>query len=241
MPNTADATANAIHMTRVRILFLVLIVIAFLLASRAEAQSSNDFQPWTAVSVTGPVTDTSRLLLWFDGHARMRDDASELGVTILRPGIGWRLNEGLDVWLGYARVTSHVPGPNVGEDRIWQQATYPIATPFGGTLSGRTRIEQRFRGSGGTGHRLRQALRFSKPLGNGPVAAVLANELFLNINDTDWGQASGQTSGFDQNRLFIGAAISIGERARLETGYLHNRLRGDRTNQVFSAAVFFGL
>jgi len=220
-----------------RRLYLVLIACCLLHAATAAAQDRSDFQPWTAIAAAGPVSDRSQLLLWFDGHARMRDDASNLGVTILRPGLGWRVSDGLDVWLGYARVTGHVPGPNIDEDRFWQQASYPIATVLGGSLSGRTRTEQRFRKQGDTGHRLRQMLRWSRPIGSGPFAAVLSDELFLNINDTSWGQAS----GFDQNRLFLGGAVTISDSARFELGYMHNRLRGDRTNHVVSAAVFFSL
>lgn len=216
---------------------IVVVLLITLYAARATAQDDTDFQPWTAVFASGPVSDSSRLLLWFDGHARMRDDASNLGVTILRPGLGWRMNDRLDIWLGYARVTGHVPGPNIDEDRIWQQATYPISTVFGGSLSGRTRTEQRFRNQGGTGHRLRQMLRWSRSIGSGPFSALLSDELFLNINDTSWGQAS----GFDQNRLFIGGAMALGASARFELGYLYNRLRDERANHVVSAAIFFSL
>jgi len=54
---------------------------------------TDDNQAWTALAVSGPVSENSRLLIRFDGHARDRDDASNIGVTILRPGLGWKAHE----------------------------------------------------------------------------------------------------------------------------------------------------
>lgn len=208
----------------------------------ATVVAQSDTQGWTALAVSGPAVKDERFLLWFDGHARFRDDISALGVSILRPGIGYRINNNLDLWLGYARVTSHQPGPDIGENRIWQQATYPLGDLFGGTLSGRTRIEQRFRESGDdTGHRVRQFFRWSRPIGDGEFSWVVANETFIALNNADWGQAD----GYDQNRAFFGFAWNAAPNLRIETGYLNNHLSNgpadSQTNHNFSIAFFANL
>ena len=199
--------------------------------------SGSDFQAWSAVAINGPVKEDSNLMLWFDGHARFRDDASDLGVSIIRPALGWRLNPKLTLWGGYARVTGHRTGPNIEEDRIWQQATYPIATIFGGNLSGRTRLEQRFRKVGSdTGHRFRQFTRWAKPLDNPAASVVIWSELFLGLNDTDWGQRS----GYDQHRLFLGMGWQLSDNMRIEGGYLNNHIDGSPgpTNHNISLTIF---
>ncbi len=203
---------------------------------------SNDNQAWSAIAVSGPAVDDSKFLLWFDGHARFHESASDLATTIIRPGIGWRATNALDLWLGYARVTSHPDGPNVEEDRVWQQATYVVARFFSGTLSGRTRLEQRFRDSDNdTGWRLRQALRWSRPLGDSGFAVVVSNETFLGLNNADWGQRD----GYDQNRAFLGLAWQAASKLRAEVGYLNNHINGgpagNRTNHNISVALFMNL
>lgn len=201
---------------------------------------AGDNQLWTAIVIDGPVAPDSRLLAWFDGHARFRDDASELGVSIIRPGIGYRAAPGLDLWAGYARVTTQLDGPDIKENRAWQQASFSAGRLFGGSLSGRSRLEQRFRSTGDdVGHRFRQFFRWSRPL-NSDFSLVLWDELFLALNTTDWGQRD----GFDQNRLFVGGAWHIAESIRLDAGYLHNRLGrsgGKRTNHNLSLSLFFRL
>ena len=121
------------------------------LALLGAPASAADDQVWTAAFVNGPAAKDSRVLLWFDAHARFSEFPDDLSVTILRPGNGWRTGPALDLWAGYARVVTRRAGSDLEEDRLWQQSTYGIAKPLGGTLSGRTRLEQRFRDSGGTG------------------------------------------------------------------------------------------
>lgn len=224
--------------------FLAATLSVFCIHTAVYAQDSDsDFQAWTALALSGSVSESSRFLVWFDGHARFRDDASDLGVSILRPGIGWRVNDNLNLWAGYARVVSRSDdAPDIEEDRIWQQATYPVTKVFGGNLSARTRLEQRFRDTGNdTGWRLRQFFRWERRINASQFSPVIWNEFFVNINDTDWGQAS----GFDQNRLFVGAAWRFSDKARLEGGYLNNLLNSaggsDRVNHNISMALFISL
>lgn len=208
----------------------------------ASPTYADDNQGWTALFVNGPVTD-GKLLLWFDGHARFRDDAEELGVTIFRPGVGWRVSDRLSLWGGVARVTVHIDGPDIDEDRIWQQATYSLGSPFGGSLSGRSRLEQRFRDDQGddTGWRFRQFVRWARPIEGTKFGWLVWNELFWGLNDADWGQRD----GFDQNRLLLGITWQFNPRMRIEAGYLNNILDtpggSDRTNHNVSVGLAVGL
>lgn len=207
------------------------------LAGGASAQA--DTQVWTAGFASGQVAEASRLLVWFDGHARFRDSGDQLDVTIVRPGIGWRVSPRLDLWAGYAHVTLRRPGPDGEEHRAWQQATYPIAEVAGGRLTGRTRLEQRFReGGDDTGWRLRQFVRWSRPVIGPNVSIVASNEAFIAFNNTDWGQRD----GYDQNRAFLGLGWQATPRLRLEGGYMNQHIDGgaapDRSNDNLVVSAF---
>lgn len=194
---------------------------AVLLTPAAHAQTS-DNQVWTSVSITGPVSDTSRFLVWFDGHARFSDDAGGLGVSILRPGIGWKASDSVSLWGGYARVTSDAGDGDLEEDRLWQQATYSLPDFLSGQVSGRTRLEQRWlETSDDTGWRLRQSFRWSRGLNGSPLSLAVWNETFFAFNDADWGQQA----GYDQNRAFAGMTFRMTERSQLEFGYLNNHVQ----------------
>lgn len=200
---------------------------------------ADDFQLWSAFSASGPVSDDSRVLVWFDGHARFRDDASDLGVSIIRPGLGWRVSDDVSVWAGYARVVSRQEGvPAAKENRIWQQATYRLGGALGGTVSGRTRLEQRLFESGeDTSWRARQMVRYARPFADTPFSAVVSNETFIAFNDTDWGAAS----GYDQSRNFIGVGYKAAGNVNLESGYMLNHIARENAPDAFNHVLSVSL
>ncbi|MEM1434225.1 MAG: DUF2490 domain-containing protein [Pseudomonadota bacterium] len=213
----------------------VLLAVALLLSPALHAD--ND-QTWLALAANGPVQSDSRWHFWFDGHARSRTDSDRLGLSILRPGIGYRLKSGTRLWVGYARTVNRRPGSDPEEHRYWQQATYALGTPFGGRLNGRSRLEQRtFEGTADIGHRYRQSFRFTRPLRGDRWSWFFANELFLTFNDTDFGQSS----GYEQNRAYLGLAWRVAPGTRIDLSYLNNHLNpgtgGSFTNHNLSLAL----
>ena len=219
---------------------LVLCAASLLSPLLAPAISAQDTQGWTALFANGQLDEDSPLLLWFDGHARFSDDISRLGVSIIRPGIGTKINDRISLWTGYAWVVSRADGrSSITEHRIWQQATYRIAQTSFGTLTGRTRLEQRFLETGDdTGWRARQFLRWSTPL-SPRWTATAWNETFIALNDTDFGA----NASYNQNRFFAGLRWKVTPRASLEGGYLLNHINGtqDQTNHNISLSLIVPL
>ncbi|MEL7015965.1 MAG: DUF2490 domain-containing protein [Pseudomonadota bacterium] len=216
---------------------LICLCTAVFISAPARAQ---DTQLWTALFANGQPNDDSRLLLWFDGHARYINDVDRLGVSIIRPGVGTKINSSLSLWAGYAWVVSRAADrPSITEHRLWQQATYTALEGKWGRLSGRTRLEQRFLETGDdTGWRVRQFFRWAKPVS--PRWTLTAwNETFIALNDTDFG-AEG---GYDQNRFFAGARWRATSRLSLEGGYLLNHLNRavDETNHNISLSFVLPL
>ncbi|MBY0562817.1 MAG: DUF2490 domain-containing protein [Hyphomonadaceae bacterium] len=212
------------------------------LAAPPALAHTSDSQFWTTVTATGRFDEAKPWLWSIEGHARFSQDNNGAEQTVFRPALGYRVRDGLDLWAGYARVTQHRDENNVEEERFWQQANYDVVEFAGGEVTGRTRVEQRFRESGDdVGWRFRQQFRFSRPIESTDVSAFASNEVFLTLNETDWGQVG----GFDQNRAMLGVQWRVNDTVRIETGYMNqysNRADGpDRVshNLVLNATARF--
>ena len=198
--------------------------------------ADQDFQVWSANTAT--VDLDKHWVLWLEAQFRFSDNASRLGQTLIRPGIGYRLDPNTTVTLGYAYVPTDPVGPRfLSEHRIWEQLTFRLAGNGKGiTLTGRTRLEQRFvEGTGSMGWRLRQQMRLTAPLA-GKVRALLWAEPFLAFNDTSWGQRS----GFDRLRTCAGIVLPLTKNINAEPGYINqwvNRTGRDRVDHIANLTV----
>ena len=223
---------------------ICLLLLLSALPSSTSAQTVDDIGQWNALFSQDRFSPDSRLKWWFDGHYRLFDDTDGFGQSIVRPGIGFDICENSALWAGYGWIrTSPIRGDDIDEHRIWQQWTWSrSAAPF--KVAARTRFEQRLiESAGDTGLRLRQFVRAQKDLGPGPCSTrtfVVWDELFIALNDTDWGQRS----GFDQNRIFVGFGFKKHHSStwRVEVGYMNQSInqRGpiDRRKHVLACNVF---
>ena len=214
----------------------------------ASAGTREDAGLWFMFAGQGPLgsgaDSESRWRWWFDAQPRYLEDTSGLHQGLLRPGVGYTLGARTSAWLGYAYVTTDRGSRTDSEEnRIWQQFLW---LPRYGDVrfQSRTRLEQRFLDTGSdTGWRFRQFVKAGWPV---PVADRLSvvgyEELFLDLNDTSWGQRG----GFAQNRLFVGLAwaLDAGRRTSLEIGYLNqfiNSRATDRMNHILAINLLLTL
>jgi hypothetical protein len=225
-----------------KIASLSVFVLLFLLIApvSVQAETVNDAGAWVGVFTRGDIDNdsTDGLKWWFDGHARFFDDSGGFGQSLVRPGIGYALTESATAWIGYGWIrTSPDSNADFDEHRIWQQLTWSKSIDSV-TLGFRTRLEQRFLETGSdTGWRIRQLLSLRKPFQCAPRHTfVVWDELFVHLNDTDWGARN----GFDQNRLFIGFGWKRCHSSnwRVEIGYLNQFIdqtgRDDTSNHLVS-------
>ena len=215
-----------------------LILVFTLSSSTLLAQTDHDSGVWLALFARGDAgcEEDSQLKWWFDGHARFFDDSGGFGQSILRPGLGYALSDSATVWAGYGWInTSPAAGPGFDEHRVWQQITW--SKDFDPTRLGlRSRLEQRFLETGSdTGWRFRQLVSLRRPLGCSRTTLVAWDEVFIHLNDTDWGA----TGGFDQNRLFLGLGFKVDPSScyRVEVGYLNQFLDRPTTDDLSNHLV----
>ena len=196
-----------------------LLAAIMLAPASVAAQDADDFQSWASVAATVDAAPRPPALsFWLDVHARR---ASESTAVLVRPGVGVVVVDWLSLWAGYAWIPTFddaAGGEASHEHRIWEQAQAQHRFDFGLALQARARLEQRFvEGAGDVGVRARQFVRVNwQPSAEVPLGVAIWDELFVGLNDTGWGQAS----GFDQNRLFVGLFLLAPPWARLEAGYL---------------------
>jgi hypothetical protein len=225
-----------------RVAHAVLIAAALLGAAPASAETASDMRIWLNGTVMGPIS--GRVIYFVEAQPRFYDGGSRLGQLILRGAAGWEFSKKLSVYQGYARVIDPGVGgrPDLHEDRVFQQVSWTIAKIGRGTLSSRTRLEERWRSDGdGMGIRLRDMIRYVHPLrsdGKGPKALVYA-EPFVNLKGSDWGMRRGH----DQLRSFVGLEVPVGDsRSTIEAGYLNQRVNmaGGRIgdNHTLSLTLF---
>ena len=221
---------------------LCLLLLLPVFQQSTSAQTVDDVGQWSALFSQDKFCPDSRLRWWFDGHYRLFDDSDGFGQSIIRPGIGLDVGENSTLWAGYGWIrTSPIQGDDIDEHRIWQQWTWSrTADPL--KFAARTRFEQRFiESSDDTGLRLRQFVRVQKNLG--PCSGrtfVVWDELFIALNDTDWGQRG----GFDQNRIFVGFGFKKhhSSKWRAEIGYMNQTVNQqgstDRSNHILALNLF---
>lgn len=195
----------------------------WLIPSSVSADTVSDTQTWTGMMTTAKLGSDRAPFLWTDLHMRRGGPGT---TYLIRPGVGLNVKPWLSVLGGYASIPvdrDEAEGSN--EHRIWQQV---VLRKVGArlSLSSRTRFEQRFGdGASDVGLRLRELVRVAwQPRDGSAYGLVTWDELFIGLNDTDWGAQR----GFDQNRLFAGAYVKLQSTVRVELGYLFVFLeRGD--------------
>jgi hypothetical protein len=229
------------------------LALALALPGVARAQAFDEtYQTWTSVTVQGNVTPDVQL--YVDVNARFFDfdDDFHPYQLLLRPGVGYRLTDGMYAWVAYAWTPSwnreHV---FTDEHRIWEQWSYDIpGLPSGLRLFLRTRLEERFRPelSSDVALRLRQFVRLIVPFAPSfPLHASIWDEAFFGLTDSGTSPSASrpgtlwQRAGFDQNRLFLGVGVSIPDGIRVEVGYLNHwivRPTADEIHHVLAVNAF---
>jgi len=203
-----------------------LVLAAFLLVFGlpcSAAATEQDAGLWAIFSSTDhfeSANGTPRWRYWFDAQARFFDPGSGTNQYLVRPGVGYDLNDNVTVWAGYARFrTQNTSGAYSDEDRYWQQLTWTAARWDHGSLSMRVRLEERSVSTGNDlGWVLRYMTKYTRPVGDSNTRTFFVSlEPFFSLRETDW---SG-SSGLRQNRLSAGVTWKLSDRALLDTGYMN--------------------
>jgi Protein of unknown function (DUF2490) len=195
---------------------ILCLVVSHGVATDARAQQDPDRQAWVQVLAQGQLGDAWRTHL--EVQPRFMNDASELGLTIVRGAIGRRVLPRATLFLGYGWVPRTLGSGVRDERRVWQQLSVTGPAVGGWAASARIRLEQRTLDPWtDVSHRLRMLARLQRGASApGRWGAYGYNELMLTLDDTTRGPAS----GFDRNRFSAGLSRRFTASVAVDAGYL---------------------
>jgi uncharacterized protein DUF2490 len=204
---------------------------------------ASDSQLWTTATATVRLSD--KWSLSQDFTTRFSDERHGLSEIRANMMLGYRLNRIVTLWAGYTYAPNYSAGDLAAtEHRAREQVTFDnFARLGGGQLSGRLRLEQRWRkGENGTGWRLRPFLRYTLPFRKGgKTALTVTEEPFIDLNTNGF-----QTvRGLERLRTLIGIRTPIARNISAEIGYLnqHGFVRNgkDTNDNVASISLSWNL
>jgi predicted porin len=191
---------------------------ALLLFAPAAAAEN---QIWTSLNLKKKPSTESRYEFELNTEMRYQPDGY-LDTIEIRPGVSYKLDNGMKLSGGYLYGIGRRAGPDRHEHRLWEQVSYDIAKPGDGKIEGRSKIEQRWReGADGTGWRLRQQISYERPISGTKLKLNLSDEATIGLNDTNWGHAE----GLQENRAKAVVKWKTG-RAGWELGYMYQYRNG---------------
>jgi hypothetical protein len=204
-------------------------------ATPALADPIEDTQLWGTVSASGSVHDN--LLAQFESVSRAGSDISRVYQQELTAGLGYKLSNQASLYGGYGIVVDFLEGkPDRTEHRPYQALTLNFGIGRG-TLSTRTRLEERFfEGADDIGIRIRQQFRYSHPV-SGKLSAFGTAEFFFALNDTDWGAKA----GYERWRIGGGFRHPIAKKLNLDLGYLNQYAPKKNARDTMEHIVTTGL
>ena len=208
------------------------------LAAAAPAHAEQEAQLWINGIATIPLDDQSKILV--DTSLRMNETAEGISAYLLRATALTHVADKVEIGGGYAQIWNYDDGDfTVSESRLHQDAWVHFPINKGGTLTSRTRLEERFfsNGSSDVGVRLRQMAQYiGSELGETKLKPVLSEEVFYRINDNDR-----QNSGFDQARTIVGLRYPMTDRLNVDVNYYNQWVFRPGDDLVrHSAMVLFG-
>ena len=197
-----------------------LLVILALISAQvfAKGDPKEDVQIWVPVNINAKFSDNWRGFL--EVQPRIGNNMETLNVAIVRPAIGYAINNDWTVWGGYL-MQSQVNSQNDYEieNRSWEGLTFKHKYD-NVIFEARNRLEQRYLPHNhDISHRWRTRFRVEYLLDNSPWSIIGSEEIFVNLNDNEVNKSL--QAGENQNRAYLGAGYRFNQSFQVETGYLN--------------------
>ncbi|MGR8981117.1 MAG: DUF2490 domain-containing protein [Gammaproteobacteria bacterium] len=164
----------------------------------------------------------SPYLAFLELAPRTKNDNTEFRQIIVRPLLGYKLTQKLQIWLGYTwqgeyneETEFELATNDIMEQLQWIDDLTPQLN-----FQYRFRLEQRFFAGEDTGHRMRHRFRFVYSLPDSKAYLIAIDELFVYFNSINRGRlASSVQSGINQNRSYVGIGYKLTPYLNVDTGY----------------------
>lgn len=205
-----------------------------------SVNAASDFQIWIPININAKLTEHLRGFLEF--QPRVGDNASNLTSMIVRPSLGWALNEKATLWVGYLMGADSVTPDSdtyLIENRAWQGFSWKdTANEKQFIWEMRNRLEERFLPhNSDPSIRWRTRFRIEHLIPEWSSWSVIASEeIFVNLNDNS--NNAQLQAGAQQNRLYVGVGYRFAPEVQVETGYLYQHVwknppSADQNNNIW--------
>ena len=185
----------------------------------AKGNPTEDFQIWVPVNINAKLSDKWRGFL--EVQPRIGDNANSLSVAIVRPAIGYAINDNWTVWGGYLMQSQRNATTNDYEieNRSWEGLTYKQKFDDN-IVEVRNRLEQRYLPHNhDISHRWRTRIRVEHLFDQSPWSLIGSEEIFVNLNDNEVNKTL--QTGENQNRAYVGVGYRFNPNFQVESGYLN--------------------
>ncbi len=205
------------------------------MTTAAPASAEEDFNIWTGQFVVADVTDD--IYVRGEAQERFTNDADRLGQLLLRSLVAYRINDDVNVGVGYAYIFTDPIGPaETNEHRFYQEFNIRLIDSGGVTLDSRNRLEQRtFEEGDETGWRFRPFVQLRVPISE-DNKFVAYTEPFIGLNET-----AQNREGLAVWRNFAGISVPLAERIEIVPGYLNQHVfrdGEDRSDHIVNVNLF---
>lgn len=194
----------------------MMITLIALSSTANPALASEDTAYWQNLNLTVKVTDNVRISSETSFRSSDARGFYQLQQVVM---LGYKVSKSVTVSAGYVHAPNYSHGDFTSmERRFRQQISADNVAKIGPfSLSGRVRLEQRFRDDrSGTGWRVRPQIKAVAPL-FGKVKINLASEPYFNLNTTSF-----QTvDGLDRIRNSATFTAPLGKKLGIEIGYMN--------------------
>ena len=206
--------------------FLIIMMTLMVGTNVQAASATSDYQVWVPVNINAKLTDHLRGFL--EIQPRIGNDSSHLTSLIVRPAIGWALNQQATIWVGYLMAVDSISLSSDRyriENRAWQGFSWKdTANDKHFIWEARNRLEERFLpGNSDPSIRWRTRIRVEQLIPNYTSWSVIASEeIFVNLNDN--ANNAQLKAGAQQNRLYLGIGYRFAPEFQIESGYLYQHV-----------------
>lgn len=186
------------------------------------APVKEDFSTWISNTFQ---TDFggSPYLAFLELAPRTKNDNSEFNQIIVRPMLGYKLTNQLQLWAGYTWQGEYNDQTDfdMATNDIVEQLQWIDNWTSQLNFQYRFRLEQRFfADEAELGHRMRHRFRFMYSIPDSKFYLLALDELFVYFNSINDGRMSVTVKpGINQNRSYIGVGYKLLPQLNVDTGY----------------------
>ncbi|MGR8951272.1 MAG: DUF2490 domain-containing protein [Gammaproteobacteria bacterium] len=188
----------------------------------------------------------SPYLAFLELAPRTKNDNGEFSQVIVRPLLGYKLTQKLQLWLGYTWQGEYSKDTDFDlatDDFVQQLQWIDNLTPQL-NFQYRFRFEERFFEDEDTAFRMRHRFRFVYSLPETKAYLIAVDELFVYFNSINHGRlATAVQPGINQNRSYVGVGYKLTPYLNVDTGYqfqcVNNFGTPDGANHIWLTNINF--